>query len=192
MASIEENINQAISDFDKIKESIVESGVDVPYGTDTNKYGELISQVKDKAFEAGINSVDLSDYVKFTDYPKVNGSAGVLKVVSSEHGINIGSNGNLYVQQAYNSDVAKKESNYRPVVPSVIDTAVYASTHQEMSDEYAVSSFTTGATFSYDKSTLPASYAAVKGYVDGLVGEISTALDEILALQESYIEGETI
>lgn len=44
MASLEENITQAISDFDDIEKAIEESGIEVPYGTDTSEYGNLIRQ----------------------------------------------------------------------------------------------------------------------------------------------------
>lgn len=42
MATLEENITQAISDFDDIEAAIEEHGVDVPEGTDTSEYGNLI------------------------------------------------------------------------------------------------------------------------------------------------------
>lgn len=38
----EQILNQAISDFDSIEAAIEESGVDVPYGTDTSEYGNLV------------------------------------------------------------------------------------------------------------------------------------------------------
>ena len=44
MATLEENISQAIADFDDIEAAIEEQGVDVPYGTDTKEYGNLIRQ----------------------------------------------------------------------------------------------------------------------------------------------------
>lgn len=44
MAIPEEVINQAISDFDDIEKAIEEMGVDVPYGTDTKEYGDIIRQ----------------------------------------------------------------------------------------------------------------------------------------------------
>ena len=42
MATLEENINQAISDFDDIKAAMEEKGLEVPDGTDTKEYGDLI------------------------------------------------------------------------------------------------------------------------------------------------------
>lgn len=45
MASLEENIKQAISDFDDIEAAIKEQGIDVPDGTDTSEYGNKIRQI---------------------------------------------------------------------------------------------------------------------------------------------------
>lgn len=53
MASIEENIAQAISDFDDIKDAITESGVPVPYDTNTSEYGDKVRQVAEQQYKAG-------------------------------------------------------------------------------------------------------------------------------------------
>lgn len=45
MATLEENIQQAISDFDDIENAIKEQGVDVPDGTDTSEYGNKIRSI---------------------------------------------------------------------------------------------------------------------------------------------------
>lgn len=45
MASLEDNINQAISDFDDIKAAIEEKGVAVEQGTDTSEYGDKIRSI---------------------------------------------------------------------------------------------------------------------------------------------------
>lgn len=45
MADMEDVVNQAISDFDDIKSAIEEQGVEVPYGTDTNQYGNKIRSI---------------------------------------------------------------------------------------------------------------------------------------------------
>lgn len=54
MATLEENINQAIADFDDIEAAIEEQGVDVPFGTDTKEYGNLIRSIK------GVGEIDQS------------------------------------------------------------------------------------------------------------------------------------
>lgn len=45
MATLEENIAQTISDFDDIESAIEEHGIDVPPGTDTSEYGNLIRNI---------------------------------------------------------------------------------------------------------------------------------------------------
>ncbi len=42
MATLEENVKRAIADFDDIEAALVENGVDVPSGTDTSEYGNII------------------------------------------------------------------------------------------------------------------------------------------------------
>ena len=49
MATLKENIAQAIADFDEIEAAIEESGVEVPYGTDTSEYGNLVRQAVSNA-----------------------------------------------------------------------------------------------------------------------------------------------
>lgn len=46
MAEMEDVINQAIADFDDIEMAIEEKGVDVPAGTDTKDYGNLIRSIQ--------------------------------------------------------------------------------------------------------------------------------------------------
>lgn len=46
MATLEENIQQAIADFDDIEAAIKEQGVEVPSGTDTSEYGNLIRSIE--------------------------------------------------------------------------------------------------------------------------------------------------
>ena len=45
MATLQQNINQAINDFNDIKQAIIEKGVGVPNGTPTSQYGESIRAI---------------------------------------------------------------------------------------------------------------------------------------------------
>lgn len=45
MASLKQNVEQAISDFDAIKAALEDSGIEVPYGTDTSEYGNLVKML---------------------------------------------------------------------------------------------------------------------------------------------------
>lgn len=49
MADLVTNINQAISDFGTIKQAIINKGVEVPNGTKTSEYGNLINSINEKS-----------------------------------------------------------------------------------------------------------------------------------------------
>lgn len=53
MATLQENINQAIADFDSIEKSIIDNGISVPLGTDTSAYSGLINQACKKQYDEG-------------------------------------------------------------------------------------------------------------------------------------------
>lgn len=61
MATLEENIHQAIADFDDIEAAIVEMGVDVPDGTDTAEYGNLIRSIPRGTADSPIKRVTSPD-----------------------------------------------------------------------------------------------------------------------------------
>ena len=44
--TLSENISQAISDFDGIKQAIIDKGVEVPSGTPTSEYGAKIGEIQ--------------------------------------------------------------------------------------------------------------------------------------------------
>lgn len=135
-----------------------------------------------------IAKVDLTEYVKNTDYATLT-TAGVVKVdtvSTTGRGIYIKDN-KLIVACAERSEMTNKYSYNRPISPSYQDYAVSVSTHQDMSDDYDVSSLKVAANFEGSQYKLPVSYEAVKGYVDGITGDIGTALDNIIAIQSTYI-----
>lgn len=53
MSKLENNIHQAIKDFDGIKNSIQGKGVEVADGTPTSVYGEKVTEVYDKGYNKG-------------------------------------------------------------------------------------------------------------------------------------------
>ena len=57
--TLENTINQAISDFDSIEAAIKEKGVDVPKGTDTSEYGGLVRAVAKYQFDYGYHVGDI-------------------------------------------------------------------------------------------------------------------------------------
>ena len=76
MATLKNNIYQAISDFNDIEAAIGESGVDVPYDTDTSEYGDLVRQAVSNA--KGVYNAD-THY----DFPSV-GRIDVIYKAQSE------------------------------------------------------------------------------------------------------------
>lgn len=76
MATLKNNIYQAISDFNDIEAAIEESGVDVPYDTNTSEYGDLVRQAVSNA--KGVYNAD-THY----DFPSV-GKIDVIYKAQSE------------------------------------------------------------------------------------------------------------
>lgn len=69
--------------------------------------------------------IDLSNYVKKTDYATKSGGAGVIRV-GSANGIYITSAGYLQTYPATKSDIEGRTQGYRPIVPTTIDYAVHS------------------------------------------------------------------
>lgn len=85
MATLEENINQAIADFDDIEAAIEEQGIDVPVGTDTSEYGNLIrslakSPIKyvesDSSNPVYLRDMESGTYILYGKFKPFNGSTG--------------------------------------------------------------------------------------------------------------------
>lgn len=67
--------------------------------------------------------VDLTDYVKNTDYATSN-KGGVIKA-SPTYGLSISSSsGQLFISKATNTEINEKTNNYKPIVPANLDYAV--------------------------------------------------------------------
>ena len=70
-----------------------------------------------------IGEIDLSEYVKNTDYGD-NVQVGVVKM-SSEYGTQAMGNGNIGILKASDADIKEGETNYRPIVPSSQEKSVF-------------------------------------------------------------------
>lgn len=158
MASLEENITRTISDFDDIEAAIEEKGVAVPYDTDTSEYGNLIRSIPQ-------NGVLSDEYVKNTDYATAE-KGGVVKVENFIRGLQM-VDGVLSVYGAEREQINSKVSVITPITPSHFDYALSKGTHQDMSEDYDTAKFQSGKFMDGAKGQLPASYDAVKNYVDG-------------------------
>lgn len=62
MASLKENIQQAISDFDNIKAALEENDIEIPKGTDTKEYADKIRLL---AKQSGIDTKKMTDFSLF-------------------------------------------------------------------------------------------------------------------------------
>lgn len=73
MATLKENIKQAIADFDDVKSAIEESGVEVPYDTNTSEYGNLVRKAVAKSSNGGSYVVDGKSITVENDEIKIVG-----------------------------------------------------------------------------------------------------------------------
>ena len=92
MATLEENIKQAISDFDDIEAALNEQGVEVPSGTDTSEYGNLVRSIPrgsggttdcpikyvegDSANPLYLREFESGTYILYGKFKPFNGSTG--------------------------------------------------------------------------------------------------------------------
>lgn len=76
MATLEENIKQAIADFDNIENAIEECGIDVPYDTNTSEYGNKVREVYAKGLADG-NKPSVFDADTHFEFPSI-GSRDVI------------------------------------------------------------------------------------------------------------------
>lgn len=108
---------------------IAEESIAYTYVSDTDFINELatngsvqVGHYRLSALET--QKVDLTEYVKFTDYATAN-KAGVVKVSgNSANGIYIGSAGNIGIDRASDVQIKNKLNSYQPIVPITLDYAV--------------------------------------------------------------------
>ena len=63
--TITENVNQAVQDFDNIKQAIIDKGIEIPNGTPTSEYADKIGTIKS-------NGLDTSTVTDFSYSEKHN------------------------------------------------------------------------------------------------------------------------
>ena len=119
---------------------------------DVNSLANAIITIIDWINQGGAD-VDLSEYVKNTDYAGSN-KAGVVKVLG-DLGLYVNQNGVLYFLKATNSDIDTKQQQYRPIVPANLDYAVQSCTNQDLDAE-----------LTEQQQKLPPSTASVKAYIE--------------------------
>ena len=88
-------------------------------------YNEYITILKDSEYfweKIGNTKIDLTDYVKNTDY--ANTSKGGVVIVNNEDGIGIRENGVLQVVSATTAEIDDKTQARKPIVPNNLDYAI--------------------------------------------------------------------
>lgn len=131
------------------------------------EYVDILQQWKEEIereiAESGGGS--LEDYVKKTDYANAT-TGGVIKVKNYTHGLTVEADGTLAIYPAEKGDISGKQQSTRPINVSRFDYAMSYGTHQTMSDDYDVSTMKVATDMAGKQGQLPASYDAVKEYVD--------------------------
>lgn len=81
--TITENVNQAVQDFDNIKQAIIDKGIEVPNGTPTSEYADKIGTIK-------INGLDTSTVTDFSYFGQNNrfGTGEILTGLNTKSGTN--------------------------------------------------------------------------------------------------------
>ena len=117
--------------------------------------------------------IDLTDYVKKTDYAVDNGNAGIVKTAGVSYGIQTGANGLIFVKAASRYEIEQKTALYKPITPDNLD--------------YAVKVGMTTNTIVLTAEEKAAAQAWL-GVTD-LVGDISSALDELHTYAQNLVNG---
>lgn len=88
-------------------------------------YNEYITILKDSEYfweKIGDTKIDLTDYVKNTDYATT--SKGGVVIVNNENGVGISENGVLQVVPATAAEIDDKTQGRKPIVPNTLDYAI--------------------------------------------------------------------
>lgn len=88
-------------------------------------YNEYITILKDSKYfweKIGDTKIDLTDYVKNTDYATT--SKGGVVIVNNENGVGISENGVLQVVPATTAEIDDKTQARKPIVPNTLDYAI--------------------------------------------------------------------
>lgn len=148
-----------ISDIDK---NIIYMVRRNPADQDDNVYIEYINTdgTSDGWEIIGDTRVDLTDYIKNTDYATID-RGGVVKVstsASGSTGVYRRDDGLLLICCAERADISKKESYNKPITPINLNFAVESCTNQEISDS-----------ISDEFKKLPVSVIALEDYVTSAI-----------------------
>ena len=122
MADLATNINQAISDFGTIKQAIINKGIEVPNGTKTSEYGNLINSINEKIvnqlilFEGTDEGYSLADgFTGFSQYSQAGADIAITKRIDttdeSQYGYRIAKSWSIDGEKANYTDSVIISSN---------------------------------------------------------------------------------
>ena len=181
---------------DKAKVNNLPDDTGAELDTKANSADVYTKTETDGKLDAKANSADLANYVKNTDIATAS-ELGIVKFNAS-FGISVNANGQPFINKAPQSVIDNRAENpsasYYPIVPSNFDYAASKSTHQDMSDNYDVSTLQVSESFEGNQGQLPVSYDASKGYIDEKFSDstpITTASGYPLTVTD-HLEGESV
>ena len=129
-----------------------------------NDKGYLTEEDKPAITEDIINSI-----------PKAStgsGEYGLVKLGTNAKGIDLTGDGELILKQASLANLENNSTQLVVTKPSLHKHVIALGTHQQMSDSYDVSTVSVPNSFSGRQGELPASYNAVKTYIDKKIEEV--------------------
>ena len=94
----------------------------VPKPPSKEVYDEIMDLLNKAISGGGGGNVDLSEYVKNTDYA-TSSKGGVVKATKS-YGVGITPSGTLYTEKATSEQIDSRQGGYNPIVPSNLEYAV--------------------------------------------------------------------
>lgn len=97
---------------------------------------------------------------------KESGRYGLVKLGSNAKGIDLTGDGELILKQATLANLENNSTQLVVTKPSLHKHVIALGTHQQMNNKYNVNAILVPSSFDGRQGELPASYKAVKGYVD--------------------------
>ena len=94
----------------------------VPKPPSKEVYDEIMDLLNKAISGGGGGNVDLSEYVKNTDYA-TSSKGGVVKA-SKTYGLGVTPSGTLYTEKATNEQIDSRQGGYNPIVPSNLEYSV--------------------------------------------------------------------
>ena len=139
----------------------------------------------DKEAGKGLSTNDYTDEEKEKlsgiNVVQKEGDTGLVKLGNKTKGIDLYADGSLCLTPATENQIKTSKGKYIPLTADNVHYAAANSAHQTMSDDYDVTSMPVAANMTGKQGTLPASYDAVKSYVNSKIGvSLATSYYELI------------